>query len=936
MTSWFHLSEATALDFDGPVDKEFTPFNETLIDSPIIDLFERAAQKYPDRLALTDSARSLSYRGAMRHVHSLAQRIAASSPSDRPVGILLPHNALFPVAALACLAANRPYVPIDLKYPPGRIDAVIREAGVGAVIVDCADAYAGQQGLVPADMTTIDVNANEDEEAGIHSMPKAASREDMPAVILYTSGSTGKPKGICNNQQAILQRVGEYTNSCHVNADDRFILLSSPGTIAGEREIFTALLNGASLHVTDPQLDGIHTVLHAMAARRITIGYAVPSLLRVMLRLPGAQAAFSDMRVLRIGGDITLDSDLALFRKIAPPSCHFFASFSSTETPAVFQWFVPHGWTPSGPRVPIGRPRPGIDFAVIGEDGQPVPDGELGELVVRSRYLALGQWQDGRLSAGPFSVDPTDPAMRILHTGDMVKFRADGLWELIGRKDRQIKIRGLRIDMGEVEAALRSVNEVADAAVTARRRGEEVGGLAAFVAPVAPAENDELQEALQEKLKHALHARVPQYMHPAVIHIIDRIPQLAGFKPDIAALEALDKQRQEAEEQARQAARNQASRRRDGAQNVTPHDTPRIGRHDGDALLDTRIANAVKHAWTTVAGSKSYEAGETWSETGADSLKAIEFWFYIEDKLGFKLPLDALDEDVTPGQLATAISNYLNNTATKLRGADPDAPLVYLLPGIQSDDPALVRFRSAFGNKVRFRTLDYPGWRQTLNNGREFDAIVDYVFSTICAEPECDTYRIAGYSFGGIVAFEVAQRLVQSGRHVGFLGLLDARRWDLADAESVNQLEGATPGMMRLPVNMCKLAVTQCIRHRMFTPLSFVERSLMQRPTKISFWFKRQLTKELRYQALRQWTPSTLDVPTVLFLSDDHWPGEPADHGWEKVCRQLTKVYIGGTHATVIQPPQRDALCERFLDTLTQFPVPPAAPGMTELNLKAG
>ncbi|HEV2611953.1 MAG TPA: AMP-binding protein [Noviherbaspirillum sp.] len=930
MVSWFHLSDTTELDFDGPVDREFLPFNEALIDTPIINLFRRAAEHHPDRLAITDSTRSLSYRGASRHVQSLAQRLESCAPAGRPVGILLPHNALFPVAALACLAANRPYVPIDLKYPPARIDAIIREAGVGAVITDAAEASGCHHDLIPADVISVDVLANE-ETTSDAGMQEAVSREDMPAIILYTSGSTGKPKGICNNQHAILQRVSEYTNSCHVNADDRFILLSSPGTIAGEREMFTALLNGASLHVTDPQLDGIHSVLNAMAERHITIGYAVPSLLRVMLRLPGAQQAFADMRVLRIGGDITLDSDLALFRKIAPPTCHFFASFSSTETPAVFQWFVPHDWMPSGPRVPIGRPRPGIDFAILGDDGQPVPEGELGELVVRSRYLALGQWQEGQLTAGPFRTDPSNPLARILHTGDMVKLREDGLWELIGRKDRQIKIRGLRIDMGEVEAALRSVHEVADAAVTARRSGEEVSGLAAFVAPVAGLEKHEPTGELLEKLKAALHARVPQYMHPACIHIVDRIPQLPGFKPDVSALEALDRQRQEEEQQEKQAARTAARSSQDEMPSI-----PALNRQYGDGLLDARIAQAVRHAWTTVAGSKSFEAGETWSETGADSLKAIEFWFYIEDKLGFKLPLDALDEDVTPAQLGAAIRNYLSNSGTKRESVDTDAPLVYLLPGIQSDDPSLVRFRAAFGDKVRFRTLDYPGWRQTLNDGREFDAIVDYVYSTICAEPECDTYRIAGYSFGGIVAFEVARRLVQSGRPVGFLGLLDARRWDLAHADSVNQLEGATPGRMRLPVNMCKLAVTKCIKHRIFTPLSLVERSLMQRPTKLSFWFKRQLTKELRYQALRQWTPTSLDVPTVLFLSDDHWPGEPADHGWENVCRRLIKVHIGGTHATVIQPPQRDALCEHFLDTLTRFPTSTTAPDLPEFNLKAG
>lgn len=911
MEKWCCSNLTTALDLDGPAGVAFEPFEDSGRSCPIIEHFDRAASRHPDRLALSDRSRTLTYRDACHHVHALAGRIDSVVPPERPIGILLPHDALFPVAALACIAAHRPYVPIDLKYPPARIEAIMREADVGAVIVD---GKSEATRLVPAGVMTVEVNC-----PAMYAVPeeKTARDVDRPAVILYTSGSTGKPKGICNSQRAILQRVAEYTNACHVHAEDRFILLSSPGTIAGVREMFTALLNGASLHVTDPQQDGIHAVLGAMTERRITIAYAVPSLLRMMLRLPGAEKAFSSLRVLRIGGDITLDSDLALFRRVAPPSCHFFASFSSTETPAVFQWFVPPGWVPAGPRVPIGRPRPGVGFAVVGDDGQPVPDGEIGELVVRSRYLALGLWQEGGLVPGPFRADPSDPAVRILHTGDLVTLRSDGLWELFGRKDRQIKIRGLRIDMGEVEAALRSVPEAADAAVTARRAGEEILGLAAFVARSGSRDD----ARLMEKLRQALSARVPPYMHPAAIHLVDALPQLPGFKPDIAALERLDRQRQEEE------------KRR------APEQAPAAAGHAGDGRPDARIAGAVRHAWSTVVGLKSYEAGEAWADTGADSLKAIELWFYIEDRLGFKLPLDALDEDTTPAGLAAAIQHHLARADLKTRDEDANAPLVYLLPGIQSDDPSLVRFRAAFGKAIRFRTLDYPGWRQTVNDGREFDAIVDHVVSAICAGPERGPYCLAGYSFGGIVAFEAARRLTQSGHRVGFLGLLDARRWDLARADSVNQLEGAPGGLQRLPVNVVKSTVALCLRRRAYKPLGIIERSLMLHPTRVAFWFKRQLTKELRYQALRQWKPAALDVPTALFLSDEYWPGEPRDYGWRQVCSRLTEVHIGGTHATVIQSPQRENLCENFLRALTDSIAAPLAADdafYAGMNLQAG
>ncbi|MEN3366625.1 MAG: hypothetical protein V7606_3899 [Burkholderiales bacterium] len=882
MKSWFQVDSMVPLDFEGPSDVGFERFEESWMNRPIVERFEQIALKHASRTAVSDYTQRLTYEELRARAYRVAQHIDMVTAPCQPVGILLPDNACFPIAALACLAAGRPFVPIDLKYPAARIEAIIREAGMGAVILRTASDAAG---LVPADISQIDIDVTGDPAVNVTAV-------DAPAIILYTSGSTGKPKGICNDQRAILQRVAEYTNSCHVHAEDRFILLSSPGTIAGEREIFTALLNGATLHITDPQQDGIHRVMRTMGEHRITIGYAVPSLLRMLLRLPGATQAFSHMRVIRVGGDITLASDLALFRNIAPPSCHFFASFSSTETPAVFQWFVPSQWQNAGPRVPIGYARPGVDFMVLDENDEPAPAGEIGELVVRSRYLAMGQWQEGRLTPGPFTSDPADPSLRILRTGDMVKQSAGGLWELFGRKDRQIKIRGLRIDTGEVEAALRSCGGVMDVAVIARRKGEEVVALAAYVAPLTGH-----ADGLQARLKQVLNARVPLYMHPADIRLVEEIPQLPGFKPDIRALEAMDRQQLEHD------ARNDA------------RDAPvRMAVNNPHASADIRAA--VKHAWTIVLGAKSFDANLPWNEADGDSLKAIELWFYIEDKLGFKLPLDVLNDDTTPSGLVAIIHDHLARAGR--RSDRSAAPVVFLLPGIQSDDPALARLRAAFGKDIRFELVDYPAWRETMAAGGGFDAIVDAVFAKICAAPIGEPYRIAGYSYGGIVAFEVAHRLVASGRQVDYLGLLDTRRWDLTPQFRSNGFHAFLDEAPNWRIDWIKGTIAMLIRRRRFELLGLLDRMLMMRPTKAAFWFKRRLTRELRYQAFRQWKPARLDVPTVLYLSNDRWPGEPDDYGWSGICSRLTNVHVGGDHATIIQPPQRDALCASFLATVRE------------------
>src|SRR6185436_8370492 len=185
-----------------------------------------------------------------------------------------------------------------------------------------------------------------------------------PAVVVYTSGSTGLPKGICIDQSAISQRVAQFTNTCKLGSDDRFILLSSPGTIAGIRDTFAALLNGATLYIADPHQGGITRILRSLRDHRITVCYAVPALLRELLRLPAAAQACADLRILRFGGDAVLASDIALCRASIPRSCRILVGYGSTEVPTIFQWFVPSGWPLNGSTIPCGCPAPDLAISL--------------------------------------------------------------------------------------------------------------------------------------------------------------------------------------------------------------------------------------------------------------------------------------------------------------------------------------------------------------------------------------------------------------------------------------------------------------------------------------------------------------------------------------------------------------------------------------------
>jgi len=259
---WQSAAPDLAIDHEGPADIGFDHFPDEWIDRPIIELFDQVVARYGDKQATVDERRTLTYRELQLASRHLALRIKRLVGPDKPVGILLPNNALFPVAALACLGAGHPYVPVDPTYPAARIRQIREEAGLAAMIIDRIDGEVVDAGGLPC----LDLGSSLGET---DDQPMLATTSSEPAIILYTSGSTGRPKGICNDQRAIVQRVAQATNSCHLNASDRFFLLSAPGTIAGVRETFAALLNGATLYVADYSLGMLRVDLATNTVTRL-------------------------------------------------------------------------------------------------------------------------------------------------------------------------------------------------------------------------------------------------------------------------------------------------------------------------------------------------------------------------------------------------------------------------------------------------------------------------------------------------------------------------------------------------------------------------------------------------------------------------------------------------------------------------------------------
>jgi acyl-coenzyme A synthetase/AMP-(fatty) acid ligase len=246
-----------------------------------------------------------------------------------------------------------------------------------------------------------------------------------------------------------------------------------------------------------------------------------------LLALDRAAAALASVRTMRPGAAGMSHADCARWRARLPEGCEFAHGLGSTEATRIAEWIVPAGLGAEEPMLAVGSLSPGQEYALLGEDDAPVPDGAYGELVLRGRHIALGEWQAGKLVAGRMHPDPAKPGTRVFRTGDLLRFGADGMLRFVGRADRQVKINGVRVEPAEIEAVIRADAAVRDAAVVA----SAMGGLHAFVA--APdADADALREALIARLRAAL----PSALRPRRVTVLASLPRLPGGKVDMVAL----------------------------------------------------------------------------------------------------------------------------------------------------------------------------------------------------------------------------------------------------------------------------------------------------------------------------------------------------------------------------------------------------------------
>lgn len=855
-------------------------------------LFHTAAAAQPDKVAVDDGTRALSYGQLANAAAALAARIATTVPPGGLVAILVPVDARFPVALLGCMLAGRGLAAVDPNYPDEYIAASLKVAGPAAIVVAPETVLDG----AAARLTRIDLPAPD-----AASLPRGLPPEpalvpmdpDSVGLVMFTSGSTGLPKGVALPPTTLPRGawwLGKYVN---VGPADRVLSLQSFCTSPGLTDTYTALVSGATLHLSPLRSQGLAAAERVLRHGAVTVVSLAPSVLRALLRLPDARGTFAATRLVRIAGEPVLDLDVTAARQILPPGAELLVDFGATEVGGVLARIIPPDEAMEVGTVPLGRPHEDLVVSLEDAAGRAVPADEEGLLTVRGRAIAFGYWNDGEIDNAGFPDDPEQPGARIMRTGDLCRARPDGVICIIGRADRQVKINGIRVEPAQTESVLRAQPEVEDAAVMARPMASGPV-LVGFVAPKPGAVLD------SRRISAALSRRLPVAQCPARLHVLAEIPRLAGFKIDQTSLLAHD-----------DAAL--------AAMPVAPVTAPGTA-DDGPAM------RAVLAAWRHVLGRPPSRPDVAFGDDGGDSLGLLQVLFRVERDLGERLRADVFDLGMNPAALVRAIARRGDTgVAAGLR--------VLLLPGVGGSGPAVARFRSACAPDLAIDVLDYGDWWEWLRDRpAAIPRLLDRLEQDIVARAPEGPLRLAGYSLGGLMAFLLAQRLRARGRRIDFLGLIDTdaesglddepprRKWhgEIARLWQPAARGGGLPGIT--------FSLARMLSRPVMAPVLRVIARFGPHGTRGDFAI--MLRRHLNMQVLRQLNAEwrcggdTLgrldDVAVTLFrCAERRNPLAAADLGWGACCRQLRVATVPGNHESMLLPPNLDELRQAFVTAVT-------------------
>ncbi|MEW6732939.1 MAG: amino acid adenylation domain-containing protein, partial [Acidobacteriota bacterium] len=617
---------------------QFVEFVASEINQSIVKRFESQVQRYPDRIAVKTEEHAWSYDLLNRKANRIACTIATRlGTAEGRIALLFEHDAAMIAGLLAVLKAGKTYVPLDPHYPKDRLIYMLADSQSMAVLVnnnnlDFAAMLTDDQNLPLINIDEVD-NSATDDNLDLDISP------DRLTYILYTSGSTGQPKGVIQRDSNVLYFISAYTNNLHICPEDRLTLFSSYSFDAAVMDIFGALLNGACLFPINVKEKGLLNVANRIIDEQITIFHSTPTLYRYFINTLNGTEEFPKLRLIVLGGEEAHKNDFQFYQQHFPEECILINGLGPTESTLALQYFINKHTKIDRNSIPVGYPIVGSEVRLVNEAGEQVAIYGSGEIVISSPYLALGYWQKPQLTEAVFYTDP-ESNKRDYFTGDLGRWLPDGSIEFIGRKDFQVKIRGQRVEIAEIEVCLAGFPAVVETAVIARENHRGEKELVAYFTTRSECCLSELRRYLREKL--------PDFMIPTQYVQLDSLPLTPSGKIDRQSL-------------------------------PTPNWLGVIV-NSVYSLSKTPIEEIIRGFFTQLLGIETIGTNDSFFDLGGHSLLATQLVSYIRTVFGIELPLRSLFDNPTIIGLVECVTTLLNTEATLSTSTIVALPRKELIP----------------------------------------------------------------------------------------------------------------------------------------------------------------------------------------------------------------------------------------------------------------
>lgn len=848
------------------------------------ELFEEQVRRAPNATAVIHRTERLSYAELDARANQVARYLRECDVGpDALVGLGVERSIEMVVGLLGILKAGGAYVPLDPTYPRERLEYTLADASPRVVLTQ----GGVRRSLPETSAQVIELDTQWQEIASRPTTPLRTSdvgvRPEHLAYVIYTSGSTGRPKGVMVEHGSVVNYTLAARELFAVGAGDRVLQQNTLNFDLSIEEIFPAWVGGAALILSErtfglqesAEADERPNVVHLTTAHWNTL---VGDWAHAPQR---ASEALDGVRLINVTGDVLQPEKLAQWDALNVTT-ELVNTYGPTETTvSCTAERVVRGGASAG--VSIGRPLHNLRIYILDEHREPVGIGMVGEIYIGGIGVARGYLNQPELTAQRFLTDSIadEEGARMYKSGDLARWRPDGTIEFLGRNDEQVKVRGFRIELGEIESQLSRHAAVKEAVVIVR---EDRAGEKRIVAYVTAADQAPTAEALRAHLCETL----PEYMLPSAYVVLDRLPVTLNGKLDRRALPAPDEEALVARQYVEPVGEIEQSLAQIW-QDVLQ--VPRVGRHDN------------------------------FFELGGHSLLALAALNRMRT-LGLQLPLVALFQHPTVEQLAAHVlcggANALDDKTSIVLREGGDEPPLFLVHDLMGDVLSFFPLVRALPRSLPVIGLPLA----EVAHLSSISALAARHVETIRSIRPRGPYRLAGHSFGGVVAYEIARQLAGDDDAVEFLGLIDSYvpSKQPREADSISdvtallmQLRHRFPTLQR--EEMRKLSEQPDIEHL----LAYCKGAgLLPPDLSVAQMQRWGSTCRAALQAYRSYSVERLGIAVHLFCAERP-VGSALSHGWGPfVAKVHTIDTLRGTHESMLQDPNVALLAAEIVQSMRE------------------